>query len=131
MKHALLLSLTLLTSIANAQWQSLGQDAENKITYYVDPSTLRTEGQLRSVWLLYDMKYYTPSEKGKAFRSMRVFRQYECGQDRARTLATDVYRQPMATGELLEQNEEPSEWSFVRPQTIDAAVSAAVCQQPK
>jgi hypothetical protein len=129
MKHVLVASAVLALSLpVHAQWAEIGKDAEEKMTVYIDVNTLRRDGQIRNVWMLYDFKYYTKHDNGSMFRSMRVLRQFECSTERARNLAVDLHRQAMAGGELIDSSEQQGAWSPVRPQTFDATVIAAVCQ---
>ena len=93
---ALLLSLLLLvTGSAWADWVALG--AVDDETFYIDPATIRKDGNLRKVWEIVDHKQ---RQRNGEF-SIRSRKEYDCSGERVRTLTLSTHSGPMATGETI------------------------------
>lgn len=125
-KQAIALSLMLLaTSPAWAEWVEIGSSSGGK-TYYIDPATIRKDGNLRKVWALTNYK----KRESSGEMSSRSKREYDCINERYRILSLSTHSGLMAEGEILSIGSyRPWEWDDIAPETIGQAYLEFVCAQ--
>ena len=121
MKTILLLVHLLLALPAWAGWEELCENEES--VHYVDWTTLKADGQRRSVWGLIDMK--TPvAGRGNSKRSLD---EYDCKAARWRYLQSTDFSGQMAGGNILINSSAPTPWQYVAPGTFGAMVLETAC----
>ena len=121
-KKAIALSLMLLaTSSAWADWEMISET--HKANVYIDPTTIRKDGNFRKVWVLMDFK--KRNELGR--KSYRTRDEFDCNSERQRTLSFSAHSGPMAAGEVLETKSGPWEWRDAAPDTPRETVLKIVC----
>ncbi len=108
---------------AAAEWTRVYENKE--AVSYVDPPTIRKEGELRRVWRLQDLKQAGP----KGERSIRALMQVDCKEERQRIVAFTFHSGPMATGKQLVHHDASGGWDFVAPNTGADAVLRFVCDK--
>ncbi len=115
-----LLALSLVAS-ANAEWVKIG---ENDLgAFFIDPDTIRRQGNFRKVWAVTDMKQLVV----EGAKSYRVQWEYDCKEERSRVLYLSAYSRQLATGEILFSTAGPQTWEPTPPDTPDALIRAIVC----
>ena len=112
--------LMFATSSAWADWVQYAESARS--VYYLDPATIRQNGNLRTVWELSDLKERDPDGE----LSRRALMEYDCDGERLRTLSLSTHSGPMATGKVLVTASD-STWDYVAPGTIGDAALRLVC----
>ena len=120
----LLISICFVTGSAWADWVRVTGNAE--LTYYIDPATIRKDGNLRKVWSILDLK--EPDKKSGELSS-RTRQEYDCKEERYRFLSMTEHSGQMATGNTLKNINEPSEWWDVPPKSMNEIVLKAVCSK--
>lgn len=110
-----------MTGPALADWFKV--DESNQIIAYIDPTTIRKDGNLRRVWVIHDLKQ--PDENGAL--SFRARQEFDCKQERSRTLSLSTHRGQMAEGGILLSLNTIEEWADAPPKTIIETVLQAVC----
>jgi hypothetical protein len=122
-KKTLLLALLLATSSTWAGWVLVAQT--NNIDSYIDPSTIRNDGVMRKLWVIKDLKQRNSS----GWMSVRVRQEYDCKEERYRSLSSSLYAEPMAGGTVMfAQNlEKPDSWIHIPPGTDAEAIMKTVC----
>lgn len=126
----LLLALVVSTFSASvaAEWKKvliLMPDSTQDI--YIDLDTVRRNGDVVKVWELRDIK----NREGDT-RSIRARREYDCVDERARTLFFSVYNAQMGTGEPSATDDRAGEWKSLHPGSDLSWVLSFVCSlQPK
>ena len=119
----LLLALLLVTGSAWAEWVRVsGNDAAD---IYIDPATIRIDGGLRRVWEVQDLKQR--HKDGELSRRTR--NEYDCKQERYKTLSISEHSGPMASGTTLISGIPNSSWRDIPPGSIGEAVLKIVCAQ--
>jgi len=87
-------------------------------TYYVDPTTIAKEGNLRKVWEIHDL-----GEKGAQHeRSVLAEVEYDCRLFRMRTVAATGHSLPMGRGEIIPLRNVSDDWILLRRNRPDDAV---------
>ena len=124
MKKLFLLGLmTMLTCSAWAEWVRAAES--NKTTLYIDPATIRKDGNIRTVWILRDLKQREPSG------SLSFVEQFEfdCKNERSSVMSMRSYSMPMAGGELLKDYQfRGSDWSDIPPRAVSYDILKIVCR---
>ena len=118
-----ILTLLLLVSAvqARADWEKVGET--DAFVAYIDPSTIRNTGQMRRVWALQDLK----KRHRNGELSRRLFREYDCSNEKFRLLAVSTHSGAMATKQTLVSLDTPGEWRYMPPGTSAAMAYNRVC----
>jgi hypothetical protein len=133
----LLITLLVLSSVpAYAEWVVVEKDylLPGLQTVYVDPDTIRREGNLVTMWQLIDFK----SMQGNAgmgpfgfgphrFLSTKTHKQFDCAGKRLRLLAFTEFSRGMGTGIPANGYVDSSNWLPVEPESINQALWGVAC----
>jgi hypothetical protein len=133
----LLITLLVLSSVpAYAEWVVVEKDylLPGLQTVYVDPDTIRREGNLVAMWQLIDFK----SMQGNAgmgpfgfgphrFLSTKTHKQFDCAGKRLRLLAFTEFSRGMGTGIPANGYVDSSNWLPVEPESINQALWGVAC----
>jgi len=111
--------LLLAAGPVAAEWVEV--DATPDATFYIDPTTVTVDGQMRRVWIM--VNRFEPFE---GTRSVVALHEYDCGQELSRYLHVTGYAGPMATGDD-NTHTEPTLWAFVSPGSPGEAMLKFVC----
>jgi len=84
---------------------------------------IRKDGNMRRVWQLVDNK--RRNIVGEVSRRMR--QEFDCKQERYRSLGISGHAKPMAGGEILKSLGEDKEWREVPPNTPVEDIFRIVC----
>ena len=82
-------------------------EAAPDATIYVDPSTIRREGDRAEMWVLIDYASPQPDKTGKQVMSDKLQYQYDCSGKQLSIVATSAHAGPMASGETINVNPDP------------------------
>lgn len=89
---------------------------------YFEPSSLRIDKRsgMAKMWLLYDFKTAQKDDKDDrvSYLSLRFQREYDCKQERARTLAQSFFDGNMARGGEISNDSIERPWEGVVPGSI-------------
>ena len=111
----LLIALLALSSEPGyAEWVFVSGDDEAGMTVYVDPATIRRNGDLVKMWHLSDRKTM------EGYGSITSQREYDCAAARHRLLGASIFSGHMGRGQVLEDNLEASQWIPVAPDSGQA-----------
>jgi hypothetical protein len=128
------LAFVLLTGAAPvwAEWVKIQSgntgffSLSDDIVYYIDPTTITRDGNFRRVWEIHDL-----SDKGsQGERSVLASVEYDCADNRMRTLKATGKSQKMARGEIIPLRQVFDEWTTLRPGKDDEMffrILKAVC----
>jgi hypothetical protein len=118
MRAVLILLLFFAAAPALADWVRIGQTEKtvlyvmsDKTVFYIDPSTVTKDGNLRKVWEIHDL-----SDKGPlGERSILIQVEYDCAEKLMRPLHASAKSRPMAQGEILKVEAPAEDWITLRP----------------
>jgi len=128
-----LLVLSWSVGLAQAEWKKL-TDSPNfgGFIVYVETTSFRIDkgSGLVKMWILYDFK---TSQEGYQvpYLSMRIQRQYDCKQERARMLAQSFFGDHMAKGDVISTESPEGTWMPVGPGTIGKSLWELACSNSK
>lgn len=123
MKKILFVCLLFATGSVWADWVAVGESAGSN--FYIDPSTIRKEGDFRKVWGIQDLsKRDIDGEMSRRYRE-----EYDCKAARKRYLSATTHSEPMAAGSTLISTSEASAWTDIRPNTLGDEILKTVCAE--
>ena len=102
-------------------------EATPDATIYIDPSTIRREGDRAEMWALIDYKTPQPDKTGKQVLSDKLQYQYDCGARQLSIIATSAHAGPMGTGEIINVNPDPPELTPVPAGTTAEKMWVRAC----
>ena len=120
MHNFLTVLLVFATTSAWADW--IDYEETDDADFYLDPTTIRKNGEFRRVWTLQNSR----SSK-KRERSSLHLQEYDCGGERVRLLSLSTHSGLMGAGKVLFSHTEVGEWDYVAPRTVGAAALKLVC----
>ena len=127
---ALITLLFLSTAPVNAEWVAVEKDymLSGLQTLYVDPDSIRREGNLVTMWQLIDFKWMQGSARGPTrFLSTETRKQFDCSGKRLRLLAFTDFSRGMGTGIPADGYVDTGNWLPVEPESINQALSEVAC----
>ncbi len=129
MSHAFFLAL-LVPGIAPAwaewvEWVKPLDVARDTAVRYFDPATIRKNGNLRRIWQLNDLK----ERSRNGLLSVRFLVEYDCKEERLRTLSVTSFSGPMATGEIIISNNDADQWQYAAPGTLGDYTIKFICSR--
>lgn len=95
------------------EWIEVGQS--DLCILYSSPMTIRRERELVRIWELLDHKAIIRFTDGTEHLSIKRHSEYDCKQDRWRTLNLTLHSGNMATGEVVYSSADADDW---RPVSI-------------
>ena len=134
-----LITLLFLSSApAYAEWVAVEKDylSPGLQTVYIDPDSIRREGNMVTMWQLIDFK----TMQGNAglgrlgfgphrFLSTKTHKQFDCAEKRIRFLAFTEFSRHMGTGIAANGYVDTGNWLAVEPESISQALWEMVCGQ--
>jgi hypothetical protein len=123
MRILLILALMLLATSARAEWFKYAET--DGADLYYDPATIRREGNLRRVWEIQDLKQLG----GSGELSRRVLNEFDCKDERVRSLSVSGHSGQMARGNALLSISQTNEWTYIPPDTIFGVLLRIVCKE--
>jgi len=126
-----LLVLSCSFGLAQAEWNELlSVSNSGGFILYFEPTSLRIDKQsgMVKVWLLYDYKIAQKDYRGIPYLSIRVQREYDCKEMRARTLAQTLFDDNMARGNPITDDSTRS-WEPVEFSSIGETLWSIACDR--
>lgn len=118
---SLMTLLVLRSGSAYAEWVAIAGDDEAGMTVYVDPDTIRRNGDLVKMWHMSDRKTM------EGYGSIKTQREYDCAEARHRLLAATIFSGHMGQGTLLDNNLKEGQWITVAPDGGSQALWKFAC----
>jgi Surface-adhesin protein E len=123
--------LRLCVGPVYAEWVDVGGKVEkglNVYTVYVDTESIHRNGDIVTLWALFD--YMTiQSIVGGPWLSSKTRRQYDCVQERVQLLGYMTFTGNMGSGEAVYSNSEQSTWEPMAPDGIDRELWEIACSR--
>lgn len=113
-----------------AEWVAVEKDylLPGLQTVYIDPDTIRREGNLVTMWQLIDFKWMQGNPRGPTrFLSTKTHKQFDCAEKRVRFLAFTDFSRGMGTGIAANEYVDKDNWLPVEPESISQALWEVAC----
>jgi len=125
----LLITLLVLSSgPVYAAWMLTSGDDEAGMTVYIDPETIRRKENLAKMWQLFDYKT-VQTVAGDSLLSMKRFNEYDCTEERTRTLGYTWFSGHMGSGNVVYSTTEVQQWEPVVSRSINHTLWKAACSK--
>jgi hypothetical protein len=122
----LIVLLVLLSSgPAHAEWVSFAE-SDSGATVYVDRDTIRRNGDVVKWWELMDHKT-VQTGAGESFLSVMAQNEYDCAEERHRTLAVTYFSGNMGSGNVVYSDSDEQSWEPVQPQSVGQTMWELAC----
>lgn len=125
-----LITLLVLSSVpAHAEWVAVEKDylSPGLWTIYIDPGTIRREGNLVTVWQLVDFKTMQGGRSPTRFYSTKTLKQFDCVEKRFRLLAFMEFTDGMGAGIPDYGYVDKDNWLTVEPESVNHALWEVIC----
>ena len=109
---------------APTEWRRI-MGNETVITY-IDSATIRRSGDIVKMWLLLDRKTAGVSH-GKAYLSQKSQEEFDCREERNRTLYLTLHSGNMGADEVVYKNPDPEKWMPIPPQSVIEILWKVAC----
>lgn len=126
---SLITILSLSVEPVYAEWVDVGGKVEEGLTVYtvyVDPDTIRRNGDVVTLWALFDYKTIQ-SIVGGPWLSSKARREYDCVKERVRLLGFTTFSGNMGSGEAVYSNLDETKWEPVAPDSLDRNLWEVAC----
>ena len=126
MNRLLLGLMLLLTATAvRAEWSPASDN--DQFIQYVDTATIRRNGNLVKMWDLVDFKT-VQTVSGVFYFSDKSQREYDCKEERSRTLAFAWFDGKMGYGKVVySDNDISMKWAPIQPESTGEALWKIAC----
>jgi isoleucyl-tRNA synthetase len=125
---ALLAMLALLAPFtAQAEWQKV--TTTDSGTVYIEDSSIKRTGAIRSFWSLLDYKTPQKAQRGAFYVSTRTHMEMDCRKELVHILQFSMHTGPMLTGEIIDTQGVMREWQSIPPDTPLINVFRFVCSK--
>jgi len=127
---ALVTLLFLSSAPAYAEWMAVEKDylLPGLQTVYVDPDSIRREGNLVTMRQLIDFRWMQGSARGPTrFMSTETHKQFDCAEKRIRLLAFTEFSHRMGTGIRSDAYVDKGSWIRVEAESINQALWEVGC----
>lgn len=125
---SLIMFLTMSSGAACAEWVLATGNDETGLLVYIDPDSIRRNGNLAKMWQLYDYKT-VQTVAGDSLLSMKRFNEYDCVEERTRTLGYTWFSGNMGSGKVVFSTPEVQQWEPIGSRTINHTLWKVACDR--
>ena len=126
LRACVFLALCSLIPQVQAKWVHIG--ATEEAVYSVETGSIRIyENQIRRAWVrtqFFAAQNVIPSKSHSSYRSLD---QFDCREERARSLQLEAFSGYDLEGEIIFTYNEPTKWVYASPGSIKAGIMKFVC----
>ena len=128
MKQLLLgLMLLVTATAASAEWTRTVSGGNDELIEYVDRATIRRNGNLVKMWDLMDYKTIQKGATGMFYLSSKVQSEYDCKEEKIRTLAFTWFAGQMGNGKVVYSGYDSSRWVPIPPGSVGETLWKVGC----
>lgn len=127
----LLIPLLLCFTIVNNAYAGWKKVASADIAdFYIETSTIRTNGKYKEAWVLTDIKTPKKNPDGKAYLSTKAKYRFDCVGDKTNFLALVQYSGNMGEGEVVwSSSYNNNDWEHNVPGSAADSFTRAICSK--
>jgi hypothetical protein len=130
MTRLLLVTLLVLShGPVAAEWVAVTKDdlVPGLQTVYIDPGSVRREGNLATLWQLTDYTWMQGGRKSTRFLSTKTHMQFDCAEKRLRLLAFTYFLGHMGTGRPAHGYVDQDTWLPIEPGSLNHTLWEVAC----
>lgn len=95
------------------------------ITFYIEPKTIKKNGDIRKVWVLHDRTLKDPDGN----QSTKIYKEYHCAEEKVRLLQLDAYEGNMGSGRFINSEVGSEKWTYISPNSLESVAINFVCKK--
>lgn len=125
-----LMLMAVVSGSAAAEWVAI--TGNERLTIYVDPTTIRRDGDKVKMWSLFDYrKAQTVKVGGKSlvYLSTKGQDEFDCKEEQKRLIFLTGHSKKMGHGNTVSTENGPSPWEPVAPASIAEVMWKFACAQ--
>lgn len=128
----LILVLVLSSTPAIGEWTVLDSPYQSPSlrTIYIDPATIRHDGQFVTLSELRDYRWQQGGITGRRFQSSMSQKQLDCQTRQYRLLTHRDFAGPMGTGGAENGIVELNAWHAIEPESMNHTLWEILCKSP-
>ena len=123
MRFVLAALLMLTVAPVWAKWVQVTETSS--VVYYVDPASIRKEGDVRRIWALEERK--KPGQGGEMSRKNQM--EFDCKSQTSRIRFVSTYSAPMGSGQAIFSGRGTDKPHPVEPDSIEGRLLKRACSQ--
>jgi hypothetical protein len=120
----LLLAQPVWAEWKNIETVNIGTKSEAEIYAKLEGS--HVTGKTARMWFLFDFKFPQKSST-QQFKSIRVLDEYDCAEERKRTLSLSMFSKGMGDGPPFSNSDKATDWSYIAPATTGHTILRMLC----
>ncbi len=125
MKKLLLILMLIVSTSAMAEWVAIA--TADGIISYANPATIRKSGNKVKMWSLIDFNS-VQEDAGDKFLSSKSQNEYDCKEERIRTLYFSWHSENMGGGDVVYIDRKPDKnWDPVMPESTGENLWKIAC----
>jgi len=124
-KFFLVFNFLLWSQIAHADWVEIGKNESG--TFFVHADSIEKTGEMVKMWYLIDFKKNQVDSSTRSFRSTKDQSEYDCKEQRTRTLFYNNYADQMGTGKIIFTMKDPFKWRSAVAGSISETLLKIAC----
>lgn len=124
-KVGIIAFLSAIHLCAWADWVEIGKNEQG--TFFVHTDTIQRSGDIVKMWYMVDFKLLQVDNSTRSFLSTKDQSEYDCKEQRARTIYYNNYTEKMGTGKISFTLKDPLKWRPVSEGSISADLLRIAC----
>lgn len=120
------LLIIAFAGFAHGAWTSIAISNKGD-EFFIDTQTLKKDGSSRKVWTLTNYVSHMEYKQQKVV-STKEFVEFDCANDRSRSLTHYLYSEKNGQGTIIDTLNEPPVWSYAVPDSAYYSVLKRVCK---
>jgi hypothetical protein len=108
-----------------AAWEKIGTQEGRDI--YFDRASVKMNGDMIKMWSLFDLPAPQKGGDGKSFLSGKELNEFDCKEERIRSMHVYLHQANMGNGAEVSSSEEAGKWKPVAPGTISEKLLKLAC----
>jgi hypothetical protein len=98
------------------------------MTTFIDPKTIRRNGNFAQIWVLADFKDLQQSPSSAPFLSVKSQQEFDCVEERSRIVAMIRYSSNMGLGKVVWNSDQPDmDWTTMATGSINRLLFTLAC----
>lgn len=124
-KTILIVLMVVVSGPAAAKWIEFGRST--KAVSYFNPAAIRRSGHTVKMWVLSDYATTQRTASGTMYSSVKAQYEYDCKDQRFRSLFASFYLGKMGVGENVLSLGNTTEWEPLVPDSVSALAWESAC----
>ncbi len=130
MKRLIFVCLLMTCSASWAEWKFTGSTKSGSYTAYHEKSTIRKNGSIVKMWIMWDFSVIQTDTLGDKYLSQKVLVAYDCRSETSAAISIVQFSDSMGNGVVVytgSRKENALDWTPVVPNSIDEAEWQIAC----